>query len=118
MPRVGYREIDRDFTAAAVTQSDSQPSEEHELGILETLGTVMRVRRDEALFQEGDAVPHYYKVVSGSLRSFFRMADATSAISFSPATSSASRHWDPTARRRKPSAMRPWCATTAARSTY
>lgn len=81
MPRVGYREIDRDFTAAVVTQSDSEPSEEHELGILETLGTVMRVRRDEALFQEGDAVPHYYKVVSGSLRSFKLLPDGRRHIS-------------------------------------
>lgn len=81
MLRAGYREIDRGFTAAVVAQPDPGPFQEHELGILETLGTVIRVRRDEALFHEGDASTHYYKVVSGALRSCKLLPDGRRHIS-------------------------------------
>lgn len=69
MLRAGYREGERGFSPAVVAQPDSVIPEENELGILDTLGTVVRVRRDETLFHEGDASTHYYKVVSGALRS-------------------------------------------------
>lgn len=69
MLRAGYREIERGFSPAVVAQPASVLPEENELGILDTLGTVMRVRRDDTLFHEGDASTHYYKVVSGALRS-------------------------------------------------
>ena len=69
MLRAGYREIERGFSAAVVADLNQPSAEETELSILDTLGTVMRLRRDETLFHEGDAATHYYKVVAGALRS-------------------------------------------------
>ncbi len=77
MLRAGYRHIESSVHAAiAVADLDPvPPAEENELGLLDTLGTVMRLRRDETLFYDGDAASRYYKVVSGALRSCKLLSD-------------------------------------------
>jgi CRP-like cAMP-binding protein len=76
MLRAGFREIDQGISAAAgVAELDPPPAEENELCVLDTLGTVVRMRRDQAVFREGDAADRYYKVVSGALRSCKLLTD-------------------------------------------
>jgi CRP/FNR family transcriptional regulator len=81
MLTAGYRESERSFSAAVVANLSPPTADESELGILDTLGTVMRLRRDETLFHEGDAATHYYKVVSGTLRSGKLLPDGRRHIS-------------------------------------
>ncbi len=76
MLRAGYRDIERSFSVAmAVADLDPPTEEENELGMLDTLGTVVRLKRDETLFHEGDAADRYYKVVSGAIRSCKLLSD-------------------------------------------
>jgi CRP/FNR family transcriptional regulator, anaerobic regulatory protein len=74
MLRAGHREGERSFTAAISAEIDP-PAEESELSLLDTLGTVMRLKRDETLFYKGDAADRYYKVVSGALRGCKLLSD-------------------------------------------
>lgn len=51
------------------------------LALLDTLGTAIRLRRDEALFGEGDRTDAYFKVVSGVVRFCRTLADGRRCIS-------------------------------------
>lgn len=77
MLRTGHRRIERSLSAATAIAESNPPrdAEESELGILDTLGSVVLVRRDAALFYEGDSADYYYKVVSGAVRSCKLLAD-------------------------------------------
>lgn len=70
MLRTDYRDSERRFSAAMAIAAPEPPAEEEsDLGMLDTLGSVVRLKRDAALFYEGDAASSYYKVVSGAVRS-------------------------------------------------
>lgn len=75
MLRTGYRQAERSFSPAIAAVELDPPAEENELSLLDTLGAVMRLRRDETLFYDGDAADRYYKVVSGALRSCKLLSD-------------------------------------------
>ena len=76
MLRAGYRDVERRYPAAmAVAELEPPAAEESELDMLDTFGTVVRLKRDAALFFEGDAATHYYKVVSGAVRSCKLLSD-------------------------------------------
>ena len=52
-----------------------------DLAPLERLGTVVCLRRDEALFRESDPAEHYFKAVSGAIRSSKLLADGRRHVS-------------------------------------
>ena len=76
MLRAGRRNA-RGSVSVAPTVAAMEPAqaEDTELGILDRLGSVILLRRDLALFREGDAANSYYKVVSGAVRSCKLLAD-------------------------------------------
>jgi len=76
MLRAGRRNA-RDSVSAALAVAAIEPvqAEDTELGIIDRLGSVILLRRDLALFREGDAANCYYKVVSGAVRSCKLLAD-------------------------------------------
>jgi CRP-like cAMP-binding protein len=51
------------------------------LAALEAIGTTLRVNKNAALFQEGDASEHVYKVVSGAMRTCRMLMDGRRQIS-------------------------------------
>jgi CRP-like cAMP-binding protein len=59
----------------SVAEVDPPQADENGLGTLETLGSVVLLKRDATLFREGDAADGYYKVVSGAVRSCKLLAD-------------------------------------------
>jgi CRP/FNR family transcriptional regulator len=76
MPRAGHRNTERSFSAAlGVADRNPGHAEESEVGLLDTLGSVVLVKRDATLFYEGDAADCYYKVVSGAVRSCKTLRD-------------------------------------------
>jgi CRP/FNR family transcriptional regulator len=75
MLRAEYRSSERSLSARADADADPVRAEESELSILDTVGSVMLLRRDAVLFREGDAADCYYKVVSGAVRSFKLLPD-------------------------------------------
>ncbi len=76
MLRAGHRNARGSVsTAPAVAAIEPVQAEDTELGILDRLGSVILLRRDSALFREGDAASCYYKVVSGAVRSCKLLAD-------------------------------------------
>src|SRR5436309_15954905 len=76
MPMAEHRNArGRVSAAAAVAAMEPVQAPDTELGILDRLGTVILLRRDLALFSEGDAASCYYKVVSGAVRSCKLLAD-------------------------------------------
>ena len=76
MLRAGYREIERSLPAAmAVAELEPPAAEQNELDMLDTFGSVVRLKRDATLFYEGDAATSYYKVVSGAVRSCKLLSD-------------------------------------------
>lgn len=58
-----------------VSQARAAVAPRDALTALDRLGTVVALRRDESLFYEGDPADHYFKVVSGALRSCELLAD-------------------------------------------
>lgn len=52
-----------------------------ELAALDRLGTVHSLRRDEVLFHECDPAEHYFKVVTGAIRSSKLLADGRRHVS-------------------------------------
>lgn len=75
MLRGGRRITERAVSALAAIEPDQPEAEENGLGILETLGSVVVLKKGAALFREGDAADCYYKVVSGAVRSCKLLAD-------------------------------------------
>ena len=76
MLRTGYREPERSIAAAMIVPELEPPaSEESELDMLDTFGSVLRLKRDATLFFDGDVASHYYKVVSGAVRSCKLLSD-------------------------------------------
>ena len=62
-------------SARATAELDPWRVDEIGLGILDTLGSVVLLKRDATLFREGEAAEWYYKVVSGAVRSCKLLAD-------------------------------------------
>ncbi len=52
-----------------------------ELAALDRVGTVQSLRRDDVLFRECDAAEHYFKVVTGAIRSSKLLADGRRHVS-------------------------------------
>ena len=76
MLRTEYRDTERRSRAPTVAADiDRSESEDSELSLLDTVGTVIRLKRSETLFYEGDAAERYYKVVAGALRSCKELTD-------------------------------------------
>src|SRR5436853_2023726 len=75
MLRAGRRNARSSVSAPTVAAMEPAQAEDTELGILDRLGSVILLRRDLALFREGDAANSYYKVVSGAVRSCKLLAD-------------------------------------------
>ncbi|HLJ20633.1 MAG TPA: helix-turn-helix domain-containing protein [Stellaceae bacterium] len=76
MLRTGYREPERGIAAAmTIAVLEAPASEETELDMLDTFGSVLRLKRDATLFFDGDVASHYYKVVSGAVRSCKLLSD-------------------------------------------
>ena len=76
MLRAGRRNARGSVSAApAIAAREPPQAEDTELGVLDRLGSVILLRRDLALFREGDAANCYYKVVSGAVRSCKLLAD-------------------------------------------
>jgi len=76
MLRAEHRSARGSVSAApAVAAMEPVQAEDTELGILDRLGSVILLRRDSALFREGDAANCYYKIVSGAVRSCKLLAD-------------------------------------------
>jgi len=48
--------------------ADEPPAGAGEFTALDPLGSVLMLRRDETLFRDGDGATHYFKVVSGAVR--------------------------------------------------
>jgi len=55
------------LTPPRATPAPAKPADD--LGALDRLGTVMSLKRERALFHEGDAAEHYFKVITGAVRS-------------------------------------------------
>jgi len=70
-----HRDVKGSVSALAATDPDLSQVDENGLGILDTLGSVVLLKRDSTLFREGDAAGCYYKVVSGAVRSCKLLAD-------------------------------------------
>jgi CRP-like cAMP-binding protein len=51
------------------------PTAAGDLAALDRIGTLVTLRRDQALFQEGDAARYCYKVLTGAVRSCRLLAD-------------------------------------------
>jgi CRP-like cAMP-binding protein len=62
-------------TAAAPIASFAVMEAGDELAALDRIGTVVTLRRDQALFAEGDPVRYCYKVLTGAVRSCRLLAD-------------------------------------------
>src|SRR5437870_12126431 len=76
MLRAEHRSARGSVSAApAVAAMEPVQAEDTELGILDRLGSVILLRRDSALFREGDAANCYHKIVSGAGRSCKLLAD-------------------------------------------
>lgn len=59
----------------AATGLDAPRAEDSGAGFLDTLGTVIQLKRDETLFCDGNVADRYYKVVSGVIRSCKLLSD-------------------------------------------
>jgi CRP-like cAMP-binding protein len=70
-----HRDSKGSVSALAAADPDLSQVDENGLGILDTLGSVVLLKRDSTLFREGDAAGCYYKVVSGAVRSCKLLAD-------------------------------------------
>jgi CRP-like cAMP-binding protein len=76
MLRAERRDMERGFASLPAVTAPAPPQvEQSELGLLDALGTVVLLKRDAALFQEGDAADCYYKLVSGAARYCKLLAD-------------------------------------------
>ncbi len=76
MLRGGYHNMDRGSAAAlAIIEVDADDDTDNDLDFLDTLGSVLLLKRDSALFREGDPATSYYKVVSGAVRAYKLLPD-------------------------------------------
>ena len=60
------------FVASALA---TRPAGDGDLAALDRIGTVVSLRRDQALFGEGDPARYFYKVLAGAVRSCRLLAD-------------------------------------------
>ena len=120
MLRGGRRITERAVSALAAIEPDRPEAEENGLGILETLGGVVVLKKGATLFREGDAADCYYKVVSGAVRSCKLLADGRRHITdffLAGDFIGVEARSIPTAPRPRPSSARQWSAMSDASST-
>jgi CRP/FNR family transcriptional regulator, nitrogen fixation regulation protein len=75
MPAHAALRADTTLAAAALRRPTAGAERPDALAALDRLGAVVTARRDQALFYEGDAAEHYFKVVSGAIRGCKLLAD-------------------------------------------
>jgi CRP-like cAMP-binding protein len=59
----------------AVSALADRPADDGDLAAIDRIGTVVSLRRDQALFREGDPAQYFYKVLTGMVRSCLLLAD-------------------------------------------
>ena len=70
------QDIERRFAAARLAAAEPcDDTGQTELAMLDAVGSVMTLEREATLFYEGDAAGHYYKVVTGAVRSCRLLSD-------------------------------------------